>query len=241
MPPVPAPTEFFPRVTNCRGSSATEMVKHHHLLAALLAIIAGVALRANVVSSLDVSDRAVVLNVPIEIVGADPALVQRWANAIDLVWNRGNDGQAYRVCGRSVQFSPTFTLLPAPRASHTSHLVVVQPLSDGEPFVNSVWHALGTSPAYSPRTGRWGSTMDGATAAHEFGHLLGLLDEYVEEDTNRNGQREPFERPSPDTDRYPDGWFSVMAREHGNVLQRHINEVLRVHGGDALIACGNPR
>ena len=111
-----------------------------------------------------------------------------------------------------------------------SHLVIVQQVRPNEQFVSSVWHALGSSPAYSARTGYWGSNMEGIIAAHEFGHLLGLLDEYVEADGNANGLREPGERPVPDIARYPDASFSLMAGERGVVLARHIDEILRIHG-----------
>jgi hypothetical protein len=115
--------------------------------------------------------------------------------------------------------------------------VVVRDVRPGEQYVSSVWHALGTSPSYSARTGYWGSNMDGDTAAHEFGHLLGLLDEYVESHFDDNGHREPGDGPRPDVDRHPDAWFSVMARERGTVLRRHIREVLRMHATPDVLAC----
>jgi hypothetical protein len=216
-------------------------VRLQSVLAVIFVVIAGTALRANLVSSLDINDHALIINVPIDVVGAETALVLRWWRAIDRVWNRGNDGRPYTVCGRTVEFNPTFTLLDSAEPSRTSHLVIVRQINAGEQYVSSVWHALGTSPAYSPRTGYWGSNMDGATAAHEFGHLLGLLDEYVERDFNRNGLREPSERPAPDIDRYPDGWFSLMAREHGSVLDRHVRDVIRMHGGEDLLTCAAER
>jgi hypothetical protein len=100
-----------------------------------------------------------------------------------------------------------------------------------------VWHALGSSPAYSSRTGFWGSNTDVATAAHEFGHLLGLFDEYEERDTNANGLREPGETPVPNERRYPDAWLSLMAHEAGSVLQRHVREAVRMHDTSNALAC----
>jgi hypothetical protein len=96
---------------------------------------------------------------------------------------------------------------------------------------------LGTAPTYASRTGFWGSNTDAATAAHEFGHLLGLFDEYVENDANRNGLREPGETPVPDENRYRDAWLSLMAHERGSVLQRHVREILRMHGAEAALSC----
>jgi hypothetical protein len=69
--------------------------------------------------------------------------------------------------------------------------------------------------------------MDARTVAHEFGHLLGLVDEYLE-----NHDHAP-----PDVARYPDGWFSLMARVGGVVLQRHVRAIVRMHGGEHLLSC----
>ena len=118
--------------------------------------------------------------------------------------------------GAQVRFAPVFSRREsAPDARH-SHLVVVEAVRDGESYVSRVSYAIGTSPSYSPRTGSWGSNMDAGTVAHEFGHLLGLLDEYVENDGNRSGHREPGEDPHPDLTRYPDAWFSLDGRRAGS-------------------------
>lgn len=200
----------------------------------------GLAARAaatHTVSWLAVGEATLTLNVPVDIAGADPARVDRWEEAIALAWNRGNDGRPFSVCGRQVRVKPRFSLRAAAQPSPHAHLVIVRAVGAGQPFVSSVRHALGTSPSYSPRTGVWSHTIDAATAAHEFGHLLGLPDEYVENDANDNGVREPGEDPTPDVVRYPDAWFSLMARDGGSVLPRHIREIVRIHGGDDALTC----
>lgn len=214
------------------------------VIALLLCVATRSALtaRADVVSALLVDEASVVIHVPVNIVGVGEDVLARWRDAIDRVWNYGNDGRPFSVCGREVRFDPTFTPVAVAQPSRDSHLVVVRDIREGEQYVSSVWHALGTSPAYSPRIGYWGSHMNGETAAHEFGHLLGLLDEYVENDANENGLREPGERPVPDVKRYPDAWFSLMAGERGVVLRRHVRDVIRMHGGgDALVCGARPR
>jgi hypothetical protein len=189
------------------------------------------------VSTLSVSANSITITIPIDIVGVEPDVLDRWQQAIDRAWNHGNDGDSFTYCGRRVIVDARFTPQTTVQSSASSHLVVVREVRAGESYVSSVWHALGTSPSYSPRTGYWGSNMEAATAAHEFGHLLGLLDEYMEIDVNGNGLREPGERPAPDVRRFPDAGFSLMATERGVVLQRHITEILRVHGVDAMLNC----
>ena len=208
-------------------------------LAVLMGCVACVSESAHSpnVSSISVSANSITITIPIDIVGVDAAVLADWERAIDRLWNHGNDGDPFTYCGRRVIVDARFTPQRVVRTSDASHLVVVRQVKTGESYVSSVWHALGTSPSYSARTGYWGSNMDGATAAHEFGHLLGLLDEYVETDGNSNGLREPGERPAPNVHRYPDAWFSLMATERGVVLQRHIAEILRVHGGDTMLNC----
>jgi hypothetical protein len=200
------------------------------LLIGLLCLTSEIA-HSDTISSLFVAPNSITLTIPITIVGADPDVLANWQRSIERVWNHGNDGEPFTYCGRDVIFDARFQPSAAPRNAKTSHLVIVQDVKPGDQYVSSVWHALGTSPSYSPRTGFWGSNMDGETTAHEFGHLLGLLDEYVETDPNKNGLREPGERPVPDVRRYPDALFSVMANERGVALQRHIREVIRMHGG----------
>jgi hypothetical protein len=208
-------------------------------LALLVGCVACVSESAhsNSVSTLSVSANSVTITIPIDIVGVDADVLGRWQRAIDRAWNHGNDGDSFTYCGRRVIVDARFTPQSIVQFSPSSHLVVGREVSAGESYVSSVWHALGTSPTYSPRTGYWGDNMAAGTAAHEFGHLLGLLDEYVETDVNRNGLREPGERPAPDAGRYPDAWFSLMATERGVVLQRHIDEILRVHGVDGVLNC----
>lgn len=189
----------------------------------------------NAVSRVVVTDEAIIIIVPIEVVGGSDAIVASWRRAIDEVWNKANDGRGFNACGRRIVFDAQFTLNPSPEPfTRPSHVVVIETVAPGQSYVSRVWHALGTSPAYSARTGFWGSNIDGATAAHEFGHLLGLLDEYVE---NENGLRDPGERPVPDTTRYSDAPMSLMAHEQGSVLQRHVREVLHVHGVELAPGC----
>jgi len=204
---------------------------------ALLCACASSALsaRTNAISTVAIDDERIVINVPIAVLGGSDALIEHWRQSIDHVWNRGNDGGAFRVCGRAVVFNAHFTLRRSPDTlNNAAHVVVVEDVRPGQAHISRVWHALGTSPTYSARTGFWGSNADGATAAHEFGHLLGLLDEYVESET---GMRAPGERPVPNEARYPDAWMSLMAQEHGSVLERHVREVVRIHGAGRALAC----
>ncbi len=191
--------------------------------------------RTTAVSTVTINDGLIIINVPIAVLGGSDALLARWQEGINRTWNFGNDGAAFTVCGRAVVFNAQFTLRRSPDGLNPdAHVVVVEDVKPGQTHTSRVWHALGTSPTYSARTGFWGSDADSATAAHEFGHLLGLLDEYVESET---GLRAPGERPVPNEARYPDAWLSLMAQEHGSVLERHVREVVRIHGAAHALAC----
>lgn len=190
------------------------------------------------ISWMVVDTTTITINVPIEVVGGSDEMISAWQRGIEDTWNHGNDGRPFEVCGRKVMFNANFVRRPADgQVPRHVHVVVVEDVAPGEPYMSRVWHALGTSPAYSSRTGFWGSNTDAATAAHEFGHLLGLLDEYEENDANRNGLREPGEKPLPNERRFPDAWLSLMAQEGGSVLYRHIREVVRMHTTDAVASC----
>lgn len=205
-------------------------------IVALAAVVTGTAAAsATVISTIAVDDTTIVITVPVEVLGGSDALIARWQQGIEQSWNRGNDGRPFRVCGRDVVFNAAFTRRQPPATlTRQAHVVVVETVRPGQAHVSRVWHALGTSPVYAARTGFWGSTMDAATAAHEFGHLLGLLDEYVEAE---GGMRAPGERPVPNEARFPDAWRSLMAQEHGSVLERHVRDVVRIHGAPHALAC----
>ena len=193
------------------------------------------------ISTMRVDAATITIDVPIEVVGGTEEMIAGWRSAIDAVWNHGNDGGAFRLCGREVVFNARFVRRPADgQVPRNVHVVVVEEVAPGERYVSRVWHALGTSPAYSSRTGFWGSNADALTAAHEFGHLLGLLDEYEENDTNANGLREPGETPLPNEKRFPDAWLSLMAQERGSVLWRHVREVVRMHDSADSTRCSAP-
>jgi hypothetical protein len=190
------------------------------------------------ISTVVVDGSTITVNVPIEVIGSTDEMIALWKGGIDQTWNRGNDGRPFEVCGRKVIVNAIFLSGPsAESVPRNVHVVVVEQVEPGQRYMSRVWHALGTSPSYSSRTGFWGSDSDAATAAHEFGHLLGLLDEYVENDRNANGLREPGETPVPNVRRFPDAWMSLMAREGGAVLHRHIKEVLRIHGAETALSC----
>ena len=189
---------------------------------------------ADSISSLALKGDVIVITVPTTIVGADSGLMSRWLQAIERAVELRERRRTFcRVRPRRPVRPPFSRAHESASDAADSHLVIVETVRDGQSYVSRVSYAIGTSPSYSPRTGSWGSNMDAGTVAHEFGHLLGLLDEYVENDVNRSGHREPGEDPRPDLARYPDGFFSLMAVERGAVLPRHVREVVRMHGGRA--------
>jgi hypothetical protein len=191
-----------------------------------------------VVSSMHVDASTISIDVPIEVVGGTDDMIGLWTRAVEEAWNRGNDGRAFHVCDREVTFNAKFIRRPSDgQVPRNVHVVVVEDVGPEQRYVSRVWHALGSSPAYSSRTGFWGSNTDAGTAAHEFGHLLGLLDEYEENDVNANGMREPGETPLPNERRFPDAWLSLMAQEKGSVLTRHVREVVRMHTTDLSFTC----
>lgn len=184
------------------------------------------------VSSVSVELSRITVHVPIDVVGGTPELLDKWRRGIDQAWNQGSGGRPFRICGREVRFEPRVSSLDGPN-NGPAHRLIVQQVNKTERYVSSVTFPTGTTPVEAARTARWSDQLTPATAAHEFGHVLGLPDEYVEEDGNANGFRDPDERSIPDVERYPDAWSSLMAFERGAVLERHVREALRLHGYSA--------
>lgn len=117
------------------------------------------------------------------------------------------------------------------------HSLGVQEVRPGQYFVSNVLHTRGTSPTEVNRNGFIASNASDATVAHEFGHYLGLPDEYVENDANGNGVRDPGEVTTPNTAVYPDAADSLMATTTGHVFSRQIEAALKEHGIDEQLQC----
>ena len=67
----------------------------------------------------------------------------------------------------------------------------------------------------STYNGKW--IADGKVAAHEFGHIAGLQDRYVDEDENGQKQSIPYQ-----------GWeTNIMGAKKGEVEQRNIDDILK--------------
>lgn len=193
---------------------------------------------AHAASSLEVSSSDITVVVPIEVDGGSDALHGTWMDAIDSAWNQGHGGQAFQYCGRPVRFVPVFKQMSADgNADAGYHLLVVQPVRPGQYFVSTVFHQPGSSPTSVNRNGFIASSASESTVAHEFGHYLGLDDEYVMNDVNGNGVRDPGDTSMPNTAMHADAGTSLMATLDGAVLQRHIDDALTRHGIAEKLTC----
>lgn len=175
------------------------------------------------------------VRVPIDLVWDDPRLGESWRKAIKSYWNNGPWLGRFKYCGRSVEFVPEIQVIPAGgKLRPEAATIRVKRLRPGQEYTSHVrWGSSGFDPARNSR-GEWGSNEDDATIAHEFGHLLGLLDEYDEHDANGNGVRDPGEYTTPK----PGFEGSIMAEQAGKVVQGLVDEAMRRSGVDCKTSCG---
>jgi hypothetical protein len=78
--------------------------------------------------------------------------------------------------------------------------------------------------------GHWPEEKRPASIAHEFGHVVGLPDEY-QAYTGPDGQ--PMSRPTP-------GYEDSIMSDFGPVHQRHVDEVVRMHTSLDELECDEP-
>jgi len=205
-------------------------------------------------NNVEVGDESITITVLIDVFGADDELINRWGPAITAAWNAGPDGKPFTYCGREVIITVDMrSVAPGDAGRTDAHVIAPRRLRPGQYFISHVNYGQpGNSyrPAEENVSGEWrrcGLCVGGSgpfeeiVVAHEFGHLLGLRDEYrwiaSKHDRNNNGKRDPGEPTEPDTDRFDDAFDSIMAWKNGRVLQRHINRVMERHGANEGLKC----
>ena len=222
---------------------------HRRRLAPRIAIVAvglTAALPAAASNQVDTSNpNKIVIKVPIDLVGGEDYIAKRWNTAIKRYWNDGPGLGRWKFCGKSVVFEPDIQPIAAGQKGRPdAHKIRMRLVPDGVNFISNVRYS-GTFDADTTANGTWGSNVGDPTIAHEFGHLIGLDDEYtwtpftdtdhngrwnpgepLNDDLNHNGTRDPGEPTEP----IPGFEDSIMAQQSGGVVQRLIDEAMSRNG-----------
>lgn len=175
-------------------------------------------------------------------------LIKTWSEAMSNMWNGPDGHQTTGDCACQVKFVFDIVKLDkgkdcrqAPAEYHCFN-VVDQPTNQrGNVADSQVIPPDGKYNGY----GEWTTHASGNDAAHEIGHLMGLLDEYKYDDTDGDGQKDDYVNLNPQKN--PDGSMkpvqSIMAQTWGDVAptQEQIDKIIK-DGGQACPAeccCGN--
>ncbi|MDZ4825186.1 MAG: hypothetical protein SGJ13_01835 [Actinomycetota bacterium] len=198
--------------------------------AVVVAALGSVA-TAGAVNTFEITERAITITVPVDLVGATSSLTaERFARHVNRYWGSGSDGLPFCYGGRTVTIVPDFRVVPSGGSvrPNASRITVVE-MRPGVDLISHVdWPSAPFNPMSQTATGAWEADATGDVIAHEFGHLLGIDDEYRESDTNHDGIRQPNE-PTVVLAQYQ-GQQSLMAELGGHVRQRHIAAVMQRHG-----------
>ncbi|MGZ8579148.1 MAG: hypothetical protein ACXWWX_06420 [Actinomycetota bacterium] len=221
-----------------RGSRGSALRRIAAALLALGSLVVPSPSPAQAKVDFDVKDGKFVITAPIDLIGGEDHIAKNWEDAIRKYWNNGPGLGRFKYCGMPVEFVPSIKPIAAGQQGRPDAAKIrMQLVPEGRPFISNV---RGLDPARNS-TGTWGSNEDDATIAHEFGHILGLRDEYVwvpytdtdsngrwdagepmNDDRNHNGKRDPGEPTHPT----PGNEGSLMAEASGTVMQRHIDAAL---------------
>jgi hypothetical protein len=177
--------------------------------------------------NIDTNDsRRIRITVPIDLVGGEDDVAARWNQAIKKFWNDGPFLGYFKYCGKKVEFVPDVHPIAAGQQGRPdADKITMRLVREGVYVRSNVLHHGEFDPANNSG-GNWTSTASDQIIAHEFGHLLGLRDEYFYLDNNHNGKRDPHEPTAPKPE-FRDG--SLMAGP-GKILQRHIDEAMNKLG-----------
>jgi hypothetical protein len=172
-------------------------------------------------------DGKIVITVLIDLISPEDGIVEKWDKAIRDYWNDGPGFGYFKYCGRKVQFEPNIQPIAAGQKGRSDAHKIRMKLVADHVYETSFVRGRRVFNPKENRTGTWLSNASPQLVAHEFGHLLGLRDEYFHIDTNGNDVREFNERTAP-LPEFRDG--SLMATWHGKILQRHIDQAMANHG-----------
>jgi len=160
-------------------------------------------------------------------------LVNKWVQGILAIWNEPDF--TYGLCECPVHFEIVVDILP--KGKDCSYAKQNMPGWHCVNVVNNPVNQRGnvadvhkTDPNNGDGFGEWTTLTTGLNAAHEFGHLMGLGEEY-ERDKNGN-----YVNINPQPEGSPQ---SIMAQTWGKVaaLQKHIDEIIGTMDMDTGLYC----
>lgn len=175
-------------------------------------------------------------------------LIKNWSQAMSNKWNGADGHQTFGDCGCKVTFVFDIKKLDAGQdcrqapAGYHCYNVVDQPTNQrGNVADSHVVPPDGNKNGF----GEWTTGASGNDAAHEIGHLMGLVDEYRYEDTDNDGQKDDYVNTNPQKN--ADGSLkpkqSIMAQTWGDVAptQEQIDQIMKDSGHECPgeCCCGN--